>query len=44
MDRQELDKLTKKIIGLAIKVDKKLGPGFVEWIYEKAMAYEFEKD
>ena len=42
--RQELDKLTEKIIGLAIKVHKKLGPGFVEKIYEKAMAYEFEKN
>jgi len=42
--RQELDKLTEKIIGLAIKVHKKLGPGFVEKIYEKAMAYEFNKN
>jgi len=43
MDRQQLDKLTEKIIGIAIKVHKKLGPGFVERIYEKALAYEFKK-
>ena len=43
MDREQLNKLTEKIIGLAIKVHKKLGPGFVERIYEKALAYEFKK-
>lgn len=32
--------LTDKIIELAIKVHKKLGPGFIERIYEKALAYE----
>ena len=43
MDREQLNKLTEKIIGLAIKVHKKLDPGFVERIYEKALAYEFKK-
>jgi len=43
MDRQQLDKLTEEIIGIAIQVHKKLGPGFVEKIYEKALAYEFKK-
>jgi len=44
MERQELDKLTEKIIGLAIKIHKKLGPGFVEKIYEKALAYDFKRE
>ncbi len=43
MDREQLDKLTEQIIGLAIKVHKKLGAGFVEKIYEKALAYELLK-
>lgn len=44
MERDGLDKLTEGIIGIAIKIHKKLGPGFVEKIYEKALAYEFEKE
>ena len=43
MTREEIDKLSNKIIGLAIEVHKKLGPGFVEKIYQKALAYEFTK-
>lgn len=35
--------LTDKIIELAIKVHKRLGPGFVERIYEKALSYELNK-
>ncbi|MBL7130628.1 MAG: GxxExxY protein [Candidatus Omnitrophica bacterium] len=38
------EELTNKIISLAIQVHRKLGPGFVEKIYEKALAYEFQKD
>ncbi len=40
---EELNKLTEKIIGIAIKVHKTLGPGFVEKIYEKALAHELKK-
>jgi len=43
MDREELNKLSNKIIGLAIEVHKELGPGFVEKIYEEAFAYELKK-
>lgn len=43
MTNEEIDKLSNKIIGLAIKVHKKLGPGFIERIYEKALAYELRK-
>jgi len=35
--------LTDKIIELAIKVHKKLGPGFIEKIYEKALSHELNK-
>jgi GxxExxY protein len=43
MKEEEINKLTEKIIGLAIKVHRTLGPGFVEKIYEKALAYEFQR-
>jgi GxxExxY protein len=35
--------LTNKIIGLAIKVHKTLGPGFAEKLYEKALIHELLK-
>ncbi len=44
MTNEELNKLSKKIIGIAILIHKKLGPGFAEKIYEKALAYEFAKE
>lgn len=43
MKEEEINKLTESIIGLAIKVHKTLGPGFVEKIYEKALIHEFQK-
>ena len=38
-----LNELTEKIIGLAIKVHRTLGPGFLESVYQAALAYELEK-
>ena len=35
--------LTEKIIGCAINVHKELGPGFLESIYEEAVAYELSR-
>jgi GxxExxY protein len=39
MENQEL---TGRIIGAAITVHKALGPGFLEEVYEEAMAIEFD--
>jgi len=42
MDKDAINNLTESIIGMAMKVHRTLGPGFVEKIYEKALACEFE--
>jgi len=39
-DHVEDDPLTSKVIGLAIKVHKELGAGFVESIYHRALEIE----
>jgi len=39
----EHESLTEKIIGCAITVHKKLGPGFLESIYENAFIIELQK-
>ena len=39
----ELEELTERIIGAAIEVHRRLGPGFLESIYEKALEIELVK-
>lgn len=43
MEKISINELTEKVIGLAIKVHKKLGPRFLESVYQAALAYELEK-
>lgn len=38
--RQNLNELSRKVIGLAIEVHRELGPGLLESAYEEALAYE----
>lgn len=40
----EIDELARRVIGSAIEVHRRLnGPGYLESIYEEAMAIEFEQ-
>lgn len=39
----EYENLTEQIIGAAIEVHRCLGPGFIESIYENALAIELNK-
>ena len=39
----EHEALTERIIGAAIEVHRRLGPGFLESIYEKALVIELRK-
>lgn len=39
----EYENLTEKIISAAIEVHRRLGPGFLESIYEKALIIELQK-
>jgi GxxExxY protein len=37
---KEVDDLARKVIGAAIEVHRSLGPGYIESVYEEALAYE----
>ena len=41
--RSKLDKVTEKIIGCVHQVSNVLGPGFLEKVYENALAVELEQ-
>jgi GxxExxY protein len=43
MSEQELNSLTEKIIGYAYTVGNTLGNGFLEKVYENALAHELRK-
>ena len=39
----ELDRLAREVIGAAIEVHRILGPGFLESVYENALAIELQQ-
>ena len=43
MGQDELNQITEKIIGCAFKVANTLGHGFLEKVYENALAHELKK-
>jgi GxxExxY protein len=43
-ENMELNEVTQKIIGCAIEVHKKLGPGLLESAYEECLAYELVRN
>ncbi|MGZ0171403.1 MAG: GxxExxY protein [Planctomycetales bacterium] len=43
MGLDHISPLTEKIIGCAFKVSNTLGPGFLEKVYENALAHELRK-
>jgi len=44
MNMDEIDKLSNKVIGLAIEVHRNLGPGLLESVYQQCLAYELSKN
>src|SRR5262245_49796476 len=44
MDEEKLNQLSERIIGCAFKVSNALGCGFLEKIYENALAHELRKN
>lgn len=44
LTKKEVTQLSYEIIGFAIKVHKKLGPGLLESIYEECLKYELEQN
>jgi GxxExxY protein len=44
MTQHYINSLSYKIIGFAIEVHKELGPGLLESVYEKCMAYLLKKN
>ncbi len=43
MNESDLNKLTEKVIGCAFSVSNSLGAGFLEKVYENALAHELRK-
>lgn len=44
MNNAQLDELSNRVIGLAIKVHKTLGPGFIEKVYGRALQEELRNE
>ena len=43
LEKDQLDRITRRIIGAAIEVHKGLGPGLLESAYETCLAYELRQ-
>ena len=43
MDAFDDSNLTRQIIGLAMRVHSRLGPGLLESVYERCLCHEFDK-
>lgn len=41
---EEVEQLTHSVIGFAIRVHRELGPGFLESVYENALAVELDEN
>ena len=44
MEMVGIDRLSNKIIGLAIETHRQLGPGLLESAYQQSLAYELSKN
>lgn len=42
MTKTEIDDLTFRVLACAIEVHKTVGPGLLEGVYQKLLAYEFQ--
>src|SRR5437764_15046076 len=42
-ERQRLNEVSRKVIGLCIEIHRELGPGLLESAYEECLAYELSK-
>jgi GxxExxY protein len=43
LNQREMDQLTERVIGCALRVSNTLGCGFIEKVYENALAHELRK-
>jgi len=43
LSEEHIKPVTRRVIGCAFEVGRKLGPGFLEKVYERALAHELRK-